>query len=103
MMRLTVEAHSTEEAVLAVDGWVTGDDVGLLAQEGTRWLSQARRLVLDLRQLRGIDAAGIDLLKTWQPERLALRNASSFVTALLDAHGFEVDSSSTPSPEGSTR
>ena len=92
MLRLTVTEHSTEEAVLAVDGWVSGEDVGLLAEEGARWLSQARLLVLDLRQLRGIDPPGIDLLKTWRADRLALRNGSPFVTALLEAHGLEVSS-----------
>ena len=90
VMRLTVKAHSTAEAVLAVEGWVSGQDVDLLAQEGTRWLSRADRLVLDLRQLRGIDPPGIDLLKTWRTDRLALRNGSPFVTALLEAHGFHV-------------
>jgi ABC-type transporter Mla MlaB component len=90
VLRLTVKERSPEEAVLAVDGWVSGEEVGLLAQEGARWLSQARRLVLDLRQLRGIDEAGIDLLKTWRTERLTLCNGSPFVTALLEAHGLEV-------------
>ena len=90
MLRLTVKMRSTEEAVLAVDGWVSGEDVNLLALECTHWLLQARRLVLDLRGLRGIDTAGIDLLKTWSAERLALRNGSPFVAALLKAHGLEV-------------
>jgi hypothetical protein len=90
MLRLTVKAHSTEEVVMGVDGWVSGEDVHLLAREGAHWLSQTRRLVLDLRDLRGIDPAGIDLLETWSSERLALRNASPFVTALLKAHGLEI-------------
>ena len=90
MLRLTAKEHSAEEVVLAVDGWVSGEDVSLLALEGARRLSQTRRLVLDLRQLRGIDAAGIDLLKSWRTERLALHNGSPFVTALLEAHGLEV-------------
>ena len=90
MLRITAEEHSTEEVVLAVDGWVSGEDVSLLALEGARWLSETRHLILDLRQLRGIDASGIDLLKTWATERLALCNGSPFVTALLEAHGLEV-------------
>lgn len=90
MLRLTAKEHSTEEVVLAVDGWVSGEDVSLLALEGARRLSQARRLVLDLRQLRGTDAAGIDLLRTWRTDRLALRNGSPYVTALLETHGLEV-------------
>jgi len=90
MLRLTVKSHSTEEVVLAVDGWVSGEDVTLLALEGAHWLLQARRLVLDLRGLRGIDSSGIDLLKTWSAERLTLYNGSPFVTALLKAHGLEV-------------
>lgn len=90
MLRLTVKARSTEEVVLAVDGWVAGEDVALLAREGARWLAQDRRLVLDLRGLRGIDTAGIELLKAWDTERLTLRNGSPFVAALLKAHGLEV-------------
>lgn len=90
MLRLTVTEHSTEETVLAVDGWVAGEDVDVLAEEGGRWLSRARHLVLDLRQLRGIDPPGIALLKSWRADRLALCNGSPFVTALLEAHGLEV-------------
>ena len=90
MLRITAKEHSTEEVVLAVDGWVSGEDVSLLALEGARWLSETRHLILDLRQLRGIDASGIDLLKTWATEKLALCNGSPFVRALLEAHGLEV-------------
>lgn len=90
VLRLTVKEHSTEEVVLAVDGWVSGEDVGLLTLEVAHWLSQTRHLVLDLQELRGIDASGIGRLKTWSTERLALRNSSPFVTALLKAHGLDV-------------
>ena len=90
MLRLTVKEHTPEEAVLAVDGWVSGEEVGLLALEGARLLPQTRRLVLDIRQLRGIDAAGIDLLKAWRTDGLTLCNGSPFVTSLLETHGLEV-------------
>ena len=89
-MRLNVIAQSTEEVVLAVDGWVGGDDVGLLALEASTWLAQSRRLVLELGQLRGIDPPGIELLRTWPADRLVLRHGSPFVTALLAAYGLDV-------------
>ena len=89
MVRLTIQCQTPEEALVQVDGWVSGEDVEILEQEGTRLLGEAERLVLDLKGVKFIDEAGIALLRRWWGERLVLRGGSSFIRALLKAHGLE--------------
>ena len=89
MIRLTIQSQTPEEVVLQVDGWVSGKNVPILEQEGTRLLQEAQRLVLDLKGVQFIDEAGIALLQRWSGERLELRGGSSFIRALLKAHGLE--------------
>ena len=90
MIRLTIRSQTPEEVVLQVDGWVSGKDKGvdILEQEGTRLLQEAKRLVLDLKGVRFIDREGMALLQRWSGERLVLRGGSSFIQALLKAHGL---------------
>jgi len=87
MLRLTVVSQSKEETVLNVEGWVSGADVGLLEQEGTRLLQGTQRLVLDLKGVRFIDRDGLALLKRWSGDRLVLRSASLFVSTRLRDYG----------------
>ena len=89
MVRLTVISQTKEEAVLKVEGWVSGADVALLEEEGTRLLQQTQRLVLDLKGVRFIDREGIALLQRWSGERLVLRDASPFVRTRLAEHGLK--------------
>lgn len=89
MIRLTIRSQTPEEVVLQVDGWVSGKDVPILEQEGTRLLGETQRLVLDLKGVRFIDEAGIALLQRWSGERLVLRGGSPFIQALLKAHGLK--------------
>lgn len=91
MLRLTVISQTREEAVLKVEGWVSGTDLSLLAEEGTRLLEEAECLVLELKGVRLIDREGIALLKRWPGERLVLRGASPFVRTRLAEHGLEVN------------
>jgi hypothetical protein len=88
MLRLTVRCQTPEQAVLEVDGWVTGEEVSLLAAEGTRLLGQSRRLVLELKGVMFIDAEGVALLQGWPEGRLALRDGPPFVRTLLARHGL---------------
>ena len=88
MIRLTIRSQTPEEVVLQVDGWASRKDVDILEQEGTRLLGETQRLVLDLKGVRFIDREGIALLQRWSGERLALRGGSSFIQALLKAHGL---------------
>ena len=88
MIRLTVRCQTSEEAVLQIDGWVSGEEVKILEQEGTRLLGEVQCLVLDLRGVRFIDEAGIALLRRWWGERLVLRNGPPFVRASLGQHGL---------------
>lgn len=90
MLRITKVCESEEEAVLRVDGWVVGDDVGVLEREGTCWLEKTSRLVLDLADVRFIDETGIALLERWHGQGLVLRGGSRFIRALLKAHGLDI-------------
>jgi len=89
MLRLTVRSQTPQEVVLQVDGWVSGADVAILEQEGNRLLGEAQRVALELKGVESIDEAGIALLRRWWGERLVLRGGSSFIRALLKAHGLE--------------
>ena len=88
MVRLTVISQSEEETTLKVEGWVSGADVALLEEEGTRLLQETERLILDLKGVRFIDREGIALLQRWSGERLVLRGPSSFLHILLERHGL---------------
>ena len=88
MLRLTVISQTKEEAVLKVEGWVSGADVALLKEEGTRLLRETERLVLDLDGVQFIDREGIALLKRWSGKRLELRGGSLFIRGLLEEHGL---------------
>ena len=88
MIRLTVRSQTHDEAVLQIDGWVSGEEVKILEQEGTRLLEEAQQLVLDLRGVQFVDETGIALLQRWWGERLVLRNGPPFVRALLETHGL---------------
>ena len=88
MLRLTVISQTKEEAVLKVEGWVSGADVALLREEGIRLLRETERLVLDLDGVQFIDREGIALLKRWSGDWLVLRGGSLFVRGLLEEHGL---------------
>ena len=88
MVRLTVISQTNEEAVLKVEGWVSGADVALLEEEGTRLLQEAECLILDLKRVRFMDRGGIALLQRWSGERLVLRGASPFMRTRLAEHGL---------------
>lgn len=88
MVRITLIGQSDEEVVLKVEGWVCGGNVGLLEQEGRRYLGESSRLVLDLSGVQFIDQAGIGLLQRWQGGQLRLQGGSPFVREMLKAHGL---------------
>lgn len=88
MVRLTVISQTPKEVVLKVEGWISGDGLSVVEQEGERWLREAGRLVLDLGGVQYIDAAGIALLRRWAGDRLILmlEGASPFLWELLSTH-----------------
>ena len=88
MVRLTVISQTKAEAILKVEGWVSGADAVLLEEEGMRLLGESERLVLDLEGVRFIDREGIALLRRWSGERLVLRGASPFVRTVLEEEGL---------------
>ena len=89
MLRIGVVSHTPEEVVLKVEGWIAGESVILLEEEGRRWLERTERLVLDLTGVRFIDRRGRALLKRWSEERCELRGGSPFVRAQLTSWGLE--------------
>ena len=88
MIRLTIRSQTPQEAVLEVHGWVSGKNVEIVEQEGTRLLQESQRLVLDLSGVKFIDREGIALLQRWSGERLVLRGPSPFVHTLLEKRGL---------------
>jgi anti-anti-sigma factor len=88
MLRITLQTQSSDEVVLKVEGWITGEEVKVLQEEGAHWLKRTGHLVLDLAGVRFIDRAGIALLQSWQGDQLALCGATPFVHALLETHGL---------------
>ena len=91
MLRISVVSQTPEEVVLKVEGWVVREAVGLLEQEGQRWLDQGRQVVLDLEGVCFIDRAGLELLSGWAGTRLVLRRGSSFVRVQLQSRGLVVE------------
>ena len=87
MIRIAVERHSVEEAVLKIDGDLSGAHVEVLAKEGRFWLARVQRLVLDLAQVKFIDEAGLSLLEEWAGPRLAIRRMPRFIAVLLSGRG----------------
>jgi anti-anti-sigma regulatory factor len=88
MLRLTVISQTQEESILKVEGSVSGADVALLEEEGSRLLQETQRLILELKGVKFIDREGISLLKRWSRSRLELREASMFLHTLLEEHGL---------------
>ena len=88
MLRMIVKASTSQERVLALYGTIAGPEVGLLATEGQRHLTQTTSLILDLDGVQFIDRAGLALLRRWDPSRLQLRGGTAFLKALLAAEGL---------------
>ena len=88
MVRLTVVSQTPEEARRKIEGWVSGVDVGVLEEEGTRLLGETRRLILDLSGVRYMDREGLSLLERWSGDRLMLCGTSTFLHTLLEKHGL---------------
>ena len=88
MVRLTVISQTPEEARLKIEGWVSGADVGILEEEGTRLLGETQRLILDLSGVRLMDREALSLLEHWSGDRLMLCGASTSLHTLLERHGL---------------
>ena len=89
MLRITERCQTSTQAVLVIEGWVSGKDVAFLEEEVTRRLQSGRCVVLDLTGIRAIDRGGIALLRGWRDAPLTLRKGSPFIQALMATHGLE--------------
>ena len=88
MIRLRIRSQTPAEVVLEVHGWISGANVALLKQEGTRLLGETQRLMLDLDGVQFIDREGMALLQCWWREGVVLRGGSLFVRTLLEQRGL---------------
>jgi ABC-type transporter Mla MlaB component len=88
MLRLTHQSRTPEEEVVKVEGWLTREEVDLLAQVGRQVRQRGARLVLELEGVRSIDEKGLALLASWAGPQLVLRRPSLFVGQLLQRHGL---------------
>ena len=84
MLRISHIAGTACEAVLKVEGSITGADIDLLETEIKCAFSKSPRLVLDLRGLRHIDWAALPRLRAWSVKNVVFENASPFIRALLE-------------------
>ena len=89
MLRITEISRSSEKVALRVEGWIAGQDVQLLEDEGLLCLTSSEHLVLDLDGVQFIDRAGLVLLKDWSQKGVRLGGGSWFVRVLLATHGLQ--------------
>ena len=90
MMRIELVAKDPREVVLKVEGRLVEETANALKKEGSYWLGQADRLVLDLTELRFVDEVGLTLLQGWTGRRVLLRGASHFIRTLLHRRGIHM-------------
>ena len=83
MLRITMVSQTREKVMLKVEGWVSGENVDLLEQEGAHWLRQADRVVLDFAGVKSIDSKGITLLRHWLGKQVVVRGESPYIHMLL--------------------
>ncbi len=89
MLRLAIQSTDPGQTVLEAHGRIAGEEVAFLEGEAEQWLGKAQALALDLSGVRFIDRAGVELLRRWTDQGVALRNGSPFVQALLRGSGSE--------------
>jgi len=83
VLRLQIKSQSPERTVLQIDGRLSGQEVQFLQREGERLLHESAHLVLDLHGTRFVDRAGVELLRHWLGQGIALEGASAFVRMQL--------------------
>jgi len=83
MLRITVVSQTREKAMLKIEGWVSGENVDLLKQEGTHWLQAADRVVLDFAGVKFIDSKGVTLLRNWLGKQVVICGESPYLHLLL--------------------
>lgn len=88
MLRISVLEQNAERTVLLVEGDLVGEAVGVLAEHGGPIAAGPSRLVLDLKGVRTVDAAGLLLLRQWSA-KLGLLRPSRFVSLLLQQYGLK--------------
>jgi ABC-type transporter Mla MlaB component len=88
ILKITTVSRSAGEEVYALEGWITGEGVAVLAQTCGPPLERGANLVLDLHGVRTIDESGLALLMDWYGPRLALRRPSALIRLLLERRGL---------------
>ena len=88
MLRITVVSETSQEVILRIEGRVTQTDLGLVREEITRCSQEAKRVVIDLANVRFIDDAGIELLTDYTRRGMVLSGGSPFLRSLLEGRGL---------------
>jgi hypothetical protein len=87
MLRISDNSSPAGQAVLRLEGRLSGPWVAEASRLCDQWQSPARSLTLDLRELVYLDRSGAELLVRLRKEGVHLVNGSPFVEEQLKALG----------------
>lgn len=87
MMRLTESGRNARRVTLAVEGWIAGEDAGLLQAECSAHLEQGLRVDLDLSAVSYVDAAGARTLRRLRRNQLEIVSCPPFILEFVDGSG----------------
>lgn len=87
MLRIAPVSIAPGKVLLKLEGWLGGDHVDVLAEEGRRLRTEGRTVTVDLDELRGVDSRGMALLGCWARKGVELCGGSPFIRLLLERHG----------------
>jgi anti-anti-sigma regulatory factor len=83
VFRLTTVTIGDTEAVLTLEGRLTGDWVDELARTTAAAMTHATHVTLELSGLTFVDASGVAMLRDAAARGARLTGGSTFITALI--------------------
>ena len=87
MLRISAPFQDETTATVKVEGRIVGVGVRLLERESLRATTAGLHLMIDLRDVSFVDAAGTLLLRSLARTGVRLVDPSPYVAALLDEDG----------------
>lgn len=78
MLRITVHARP-EDVKLELEGRLDAEGIDVLGHECLRWSELGKRVLLDLSEVTFVDGGGVELLRSFDPDRVEVVAASSLV------------------------
>lgn len=97
MLRISHKRLTAKEVLLAVEGELLGPWVGELEKTCQPFLSNGRRLELDLSQVLFADRAGVALLRSLSRQGVALECSTFLAELLRDTSAQDTEEASTGS------